>query len=380
MSDQRSSVQVETVDAVTSDSRRRGLTYLSTLDERLDGRSFRIARPGGDREMIFFGSCSYLGLETHPALVEGARAAAASHGTQFSSSRAFVSVGLYDTLEDLFRQIFRGHEVVISATTTLGHLAALPVLARPDDAILLDQQVHASVQTAAQVAKGQGTRLTVLPHNQVAPLERKIKSWRARHGRLWLAVDGVYSMFGNVPHLDSLIELMDRYPELHLYIDDAHGMSWAGELGCGLTLHRLGRLSERIVMATSLAKAFGCGGGVLVFGNPEWARLVRQCGGTLVFSGPIQPPVLGAAIASARLHASGEIHGYQRELQNKVRLADRELQTRGLPLLSTPGVPILFVPVGLPKGVYEILQRMMKDGFYLDAGVFPATPMKRGGV
>lgn len=173
-------------------------------------------------------------------------------------------------------------------------MAAVPVLVRPQDAILLDQQVHASVQTAAQLAKGQGAELAVIPHNHLGQLERRVRTLRARHERVWYLLDGVYSMFGNVPPLEELVALCEKYRQLHLYIDDAHGMSWAGDRGCGLTLSRLGRLGKRMVMATSLAKGFGCGGGVLVFGHAEWARLVRNCGGPMVFSGPFAKRITGA--------------------------------------------------------------------------------------
>ncbi len=380
MNESRPNPLIETVEPVVADAVRHRVAHLSTRDERLDGRTIRIARNGSVRDLVFFGSCSYLGLELHPALIAGAKAAAETHGCQFSSSRAYVSVGLYDELEELFARIFRGHPLIVSPTTTLGHMAALPVLLAPDDALILDQQVHASVQTAGRLAKHQGTHVTVVPHNNLDRLEGRLRRLRARHRRIWLAVDGVYSMFGDVPPLEQLTELMDSYPQLHLYIDDAHGMSWAGEMGCGLTLSRLGRLNDRMVMATSLAKGFGCGGGVLVFGREEWARQVRACGGPMVYSGPIQPPTLGAAIASAGLHVDGTLDAMQEELRCKTLWADQALRESGLPLLSNPGIPILFVPVGLPRRVYEILEAMMDDGFYLDAGVFPATPMTRGGV
>ena len=96
-----------------------------------------------------------------------------------------------------------------------------------------------------------------------------------------------------------------------------------------------GPLPQRTVMVASLAKAFSAGGAVLVFPDAETARLVRAFGSTLIFSGPLQPALLGAAIASARVHLSSEINTRQRRLMDRIRLFNDLAAARGLPLGST---------------------------------------------
>ena len=97
------------------------------------------------------------------------------------------------------------------------------------------------------------------------------------------------------------------------------------------------------MVVASLAKAFAAGGAVLVFPDAESARLVRTCGSTLIFSGPLQPALLGAGLASARVHLSAEIDERQAKLLERIRLFNRLAEERGLPLGSTAETPIRFV-------------------------------------
>ncbi|MEZ4464970.1 MAG: aminotransferase class I/II-fold pyridoxal phosphate-dependent enzyme [bacterium] len=108
-------------------------------------------------------------------------------------------------------QIFH-KPLLVSASTTLGHMAALPVLVRDEDAVILDLQVHHSVQTAAQLLKARGIPLHIIRHNDMDQfLELKIRHLQNRHRRIWYLADGVYSMFGDFAPMDRLTDLMNRY-------------------------------------------------------------------------------------------------------------------------------------------------------------------------
>ncbi|MDH5615277.1 MAG: hypothetical protein OEY62_01895, partial [Acidimicrobiia bacterium] len=98
----------------------------------------------GGRPLVNFGSCAYLGLNVDPRLKQGAIDAIRRFGPVFSSSTAYTSIDLYTLLEDRLAQMFGTGHIVLPATTTLGHLAALPVLVSPDDVVLIDTQSHAS--------------------------------------------------------------------------------------------------------------------------------------------------------------------------------------------------------------------------------------------
>lgn len=365
---------LDVLNQIMNDGLKKELTHQFTEDERLDGSAVNI---NGDA-LVNFGSCSYLGLEYHSALAQGVKEAVEQFGTQFSSSRAYLSIGLYRELETELTQIFE-NPVIATASTTLGHLAALPVLVGPDDAVVIDLQVHSSVQMAVQILKASKIKTFVVPHNDMNALEGKIKTLRDKHRKIWYLADGVYSMYGDYAPLDKLQKFLNEYKQFHLYIDDAHGMSWAGKNGVGYVRSQMEH-HERMVLVSSLNKSFASSGGVLVFPNEAMKKDVQNCGSTLIFSGPIQPPMLGAAIASAKLHQSEELKDYQEDLKHKIAFTNRRLRELNLPQFMESDSPLFFIPCGLPRYISNILQRMKKQGFFLNAASFPAVPMKKGGI
>ncbi len=362
------------LDEVVSEAAGRGLAMQTADDAPLDGRVISLA----GRERINFGSCSYLGLELDPRMREGVYAATARYGTQFSSSRAYVSAPPYLELEAQLDAMFGGHALLMP-TTTLGHLATLPVLVGSGDAAVLDQQVHASVQMAAGQLRLQGTTVEMIRHNRIDRLERMIERLAPRHKRIWFLADGVYSMFADFAPFAELRELLDRHEQLHLYIDDSHGVGWSGTHGRGPALEALG-MHERLVVAASLNKSFAAAGGAIVFPDPELRRRVRTTGGPMIFSGPVQPPMLGAALASARIHLSDELPVRQAALQERIALFDELAEEFCLPLATRDATPIRYVPLGLPRVVLDVVEGLMDDGFYTNYGAFPAVPMKHAGV
>jgi 7-keto-8-aminopelargonate synthetase-like enzyme len=330
------------------------------------------------RELVNFGSCSYLGLEVDTRVKRAAMEAIDRFGVHLSSSRTYLGLPLYEELEELLVTIFGG-PVQLAPSTTLAHLSALPTLIRADDAVVFDLQVHHSVQCALHQVRAQRTHVECIRHNDMARLEDRVRTLRAKHRRVWYLADGVYSMYGDLAPMAELNRLKREYPELHLYIDDAHGVGWCGRNGRGHVLESL-ESRERAVVAASLGKAFGVGGGALIFPDEIAKQRVRNCGGPMIFSGPLPPAVLGGAIASARLHASGEVHELQAELLRRIRHANQLAVAHGLPLVSAGDVPIRFVGVGLPQVAYAMIARLMEEGFYLNAATYPAVAMRKSGL
>jgi 7-keto-8-aminopelargonate synthetase-like enzyme len=133
-------------------------------------------------------------------------------------------------------------------------------------------------------------------------------------------------------------------------------------------------------VVTSLAKAFAAGGAVLVFPDAETARLVRACGSSLIFSGPLQPPLIGAGLASARIHLSAEINERQARVLERIRLFNRLAEARGVPVASKAETPIRFVGIGDNPATYRVAGELMKQGFYANTAVFPAVTAGKGGL
>jgi 7-keto-8-aminopelargonate synthetase-like enzyme len=365
---------LDIVDGAIHEALARGLVHLEAGDEQLDGRSIRI----GERPTLHFASCSYLGLELDPRLKQAAIEATQRYGTQFSSSRAYVSAPLYEELESLLDSLFEAHTVVAPGTT-LAHLAALPVLVAEDDAVILDHQVHQSVQLCVPQLRSQGTRVEFVRHGRVDKLESRIRRLVASHGRVWYLADGVYSMYGDFAPMKAIGWLLERYEQLHVYVDDAHGMSWRGRNGRGFAAEALDG-HPRSVVAVSLNKAFGAAGGALVFPDPALRQKVRNCGSTLMFTGPIQPPMLGAAVASARIHLSPEIGRLQQALLERIRFANRTAQELRVPLASPSEVPVRYVPLGPKKAALDMAEHLLANGVYMNPAGFPAVGSRHAGL
>ena len=353
-----------------------GVIRIRVEDVELAGDSVTV----DGKTLVNFGSCAYLGLNVDPRLKQGAIDAIERFGPVFSSSAAYTSVDLYTELEqDLTRMFGAGH-VVLPTTTTLGHLAALPVLVSPDDVVLVDAQSHASVHLATDVLRGRGISVTEVPHNDMLALERALEETsREGHCRIWYLGDGIYSMYGDVAPVREIAALIDRFPSLHVYLDDAHGFGWQGLHGRGYVLSQI-PLHERMVIAVSLAKSFGTGGAALLFADEETARRVWLAGGTLTFSGPIHPAELGAAVAAANIHLSAEHQERQVRLISQIGMVTDLLKKHRLPAVSLDPTPIWFIRMGRLSEAIELTRRLMKDGFYVNPAAFPAVPRGYGGI
>jgi 7-keto-8-aminopelargonate synthetase-like enzyme len=364
----------DTIDQIVTDGVNKGILHLYNEDESLKQNYIQLK----GKQVVNFGSCSYLGLEFDNRLKEAAKKAIDNYGTQFSESRAYVSVKLYEELEKNFNEIFDAH-CVVTPTTTLGHIACIPVLVCDSDAIIIDHQVYSSVQTAISIVKSRGVYTELIRHNRIDLLEERVKELRKKYNKIWYMADGIYSMFGDKSPVDEVYALMDKYSELNYYVDDAHGMSIYGKNGRGYVLENR-PFHPKMVLATSLAKAFATGGAVLVFPNYELARRVRTCGGPLITSGPMQPAQLGAAIAAAKIHLSPEITKLQTELKDRILFTNLMLGKYKLPIISQSDAAVFFVGVSLPKMGYNLIKRMLSNGYYLNLGIFPAVPIKNTGV
>ena len=352
-------------------------------EARSEGVIWRTSAGAAGRQVAFdgfqclnFGSCSYLGLHEHPALIEGTIEAVRRFGTQFSFSRAYLSSNLYEELESLL-EVITGRQVVVGASTTLCHLSALPVLVRDADAVIIDQFAHASLYMATETLGS--TTVTRVRHSRLAELEALIQELSRQHARVWYVFDGLYSMRGDFAPYAALRELLARYPQLHLYVDDAHATSCLGARGRGLALEALPD-DPRVIVTLSLNKAFSAAGGAIVVSEAKTKELIRLSGGTMSFSGPIQAPMLGAAVASARVHLQPEFAALQDELQQKVLLAREVAAELGIHLIADDVTPIFMLPYEAAPQARAAVRAFWDEGFYVCPVTFPAVPISHPGV
>ena len=329
------------------------------------------------KRLLNFGSCSYLGLESRPELRDGVLRALDEYGTQFSFSRAYLQCSLYLELEALLEQI-AGRPVMVTPTTSLGHMAALPILVRDSDAMIIDQFAHASLQTAVQLLPN--VPLSILRHNRMDQLDAQLTEHRRNHrGLVWYIADGLYSMLGDFAPFAELKQLLDRHDNLRLYLDDAHAVSWLGRHGRGAALDHFAS-DERVVVALSLNKAFSAAGGALALPNRELVDRMRRCGGPMLFSGPIQPPMLGAALASARLHLSDELPHMQAQLAERLQVTVKAIARAKVALTTGTSSVIFQAQCDSPRATFAAAKALQARGFYSCICTFPAVPMSRPGI
>ncbi len=366
---------LDTIDVLFTDAKDKGIMHLvSDITEVSDGKI-----PAFGRGLLNFGTCGYLGLELDQRLKDGAGDFAQRYGTQLSLSRGFLSSGINEQLEDYLSLMFDGQPVITYSSTSSAHISIIPTLVQHDDAVILDQQVHMSVQTATQLLRQKGVPIEMIRHSNMEMLERQIEVLSKKNKKIWYMIDGVYSMYGDLAPMDSILQLLDKYEQLHIYVDDAHGMGWYGKNGTGYIHHKAPK-HPKIILLTTLGKGFGVTGGVAVFPDAETRRKVRVFGGPLVYSHPLAPPIIGAAIASAKIHLSNEIYTFQDQLHENIAYCNELLSKTDLTVISDPLTPIRLLAMGHPKVTGNMVKRLMNDGFFVSPALFPAVSMKNSGV
>ena len=339
------------------------------------GRTIRI----NGKSHYHFGTTGYLGLEQDQRLKIAAIDAIQKYGTQFPLSKSYISHPLYASLEEKVGEMYR-NPVIITKNSTLGHVAVIPTAVRDEDGVILDHQVHWSVQNATQLLKVRGVPVEMIRHNNLEMLEDKIKQLSNKCEKIWYMADGVYSMYGDYAPVTELMDLSNKYPQLHIYFDDVHGMSWNGENGTGYIKSILRDLPENVLLFGTLSKTFGASGAVAVTSDKALHSKIKTFGGPLTFSAQLEPASVGAAIASADIHLSPEIYRFQAELQAGIKYFNSLLENTELPLINKNTSPVFYIGTGMPITGYNFVQRLLKEGFYVNLGIYPAVPVKNTGV
>ena len=366
---------IDTLNTIAEDAKSKGVIQLDTEDEGFTGRVIRIK----GKDLLHFGTTGYLGLELDQRLKDAAIDAINKFGTQFPLSRSYISHPLYHQLEEKLTLMFK-LPVLVMKNSTLGHMGVIPSIVRDEDSVVLDHHVHWSVQNAALLLKNRGVRIDMIRHNNMDMLEDKIKELSAGGGKVWYFADGIYSMFGDVAPIEQLKALCARYPQLYLYFDDVHGMSWIGRNGTGFVLDQFADLPENVFIFSTLSKSFGASGGMLITSNRPYFNKIKNFGGPLTFSAQLEPASVGAAIASADIHLSKEIYELQADLHERIKYCNDLLAKTSLPLVERNDCPVFYIGTGAPAVGYNYINKLYNAGFYANMGIFPAVPVKKTGV
>ncbi|POM10892.1 aminotransferase [Pseudomonas sp. WP001] len=294
----------------------------------------RITLKNGDTFTEFV-SCSYLGLEAHPVLIEAAHQALRTAGLHLSASRSAMRPVYLPQLESLLSEIYKGCGVCVFTSTSSVHLGVLPLLGsnslkgypiRKRAHWLMDKTAHASMQVLRGILQQFG-EVSRVQSTDPESMNVALKSCAERQETPILLIDGIGSMSGLVPiaQLSRQLEKAGGY----LYVDDAHGISITGCHGAGYALAALdNQLPHNVILAGSLSKAFGGAGGFVVVRDPQDIPSIQTLANPLVFGHSIMVPMLAANVAAAKIHLSDEIDRLQKRLWANVRQFDSLTQNR----------------------------------------------------
>lgn len=352
-----------------------GQSLLNTEGDLITGNKINIENKG---EFLNFSFCDYLGITSDKRVLEGAIDAIKKNGVYTAISRSFLKLNLYKEAEEIVSQIF-GKPVLILSKTTLSHLTVLPLLINRNDAVILDHQVHTTVRIATDMLKGYGIHIETIRHSDLTALEERIKDLSSKHEGIWYLVDGIYSMFGDGFPAEGLETLLNKYEKFHLYVDDAHGMSWTGKNGSGFALSKMA-YHPKMFLVTTAGKGFGAGGSIVVCPNEEIYKKILYVGVTLMFTSPVEPPTLGAIIASAKIHLSDEINQRQHELESLMKYFYQSANQLDIPLIDSTLTPIAMVGTGKPELAEEIGRSLFKEKIHVTGAIYPAVPYNNSGI
>ncbi|MBZ9650873.1 aminotransferase class I/II-fold pyridoxal phosphate-dependent enzyme [Psychroflexus montanilacus] len=366
---------LDTVVSVMTNAKESGAIHLYAEGKQMNGRQVQIK----GKKLFHFGTTGYLGLEQDQRLKQGAIEAIQNYGTEFPLSKSYISHPLYAELESLMTDIY-GHPVVITKNSTLGHFGVIPSVVNDGDGVILDHQVHWSVQSAVAPLKLRSVPVEMIRHNNLDMLEDKLKKLQSKCHKIWYMADGMYSMYGDYAPIEELMMLCDKYPQLHIYFDDVHGMSWKGKHGSGYVMSILEKLPDRVILFGTMSKTFGASGAVMVCKDKNLQQRVKNFGGPLTFSVQLEPGSVGAAIASAKIHLSDEIYALQDELAERISYFNQCLSQTDLPLIVDNDSPVFYIGAGMPETGFNLMNRLMRLGFYVNIGFFPAVPVKNTGM
>lgn len=249
-----------------------------------------------DREYINFSSNDYLGLANHPAVVESFQEAAKSFGVGAGASH--LVVGHQQAHHDLEQSLadFTGRQrAIVFSSGYMANLGVISALLSQDDAVLQDKLNHASLIDGARLS---GAKFLRYRHNDLDHLQQQLTK-TIESSRTLLAVDGVFSMDGDMPPLDQLAEICSAN-QIALMVDDAHGFGWLGDSGAGVSDYfNLSQDQLPILMGT-LGKAIGVSG-AFVAGSEALIESLIQYSRSYIYTTALPPACAVAAQQSLKI-------------------------------------------------------------------------------
>ena len=317
------------------------------------------------KDVLMFGSNSYLGLSDDPRLKEAAIEAIRKYGTSCSGSRFLNgTLDIHLALEEKLAALVGKEEAVTYSTGFQVNLGVVSCLGFKDGYIFLDALDHACIIDGSRLSF---SRVLKFPHNDVEALEKKMQMAPLEAPKL-IVVDGVYSMEGDIAPVPQLVELCEKY-NASLMIDDAHGLGVMGDHGRG-TANHFGLTDKVELIMGTFSKSFGSLGGFIA-GDHEVLNFLKHNSRSLIFSASM-PPANVAAVSRAIDIMLSEPERLE-HLWALTRHAHAEFKARGFDIGPTQS-PIIPLFVRDLNKCLTAVKMALDEGVFITPVIPPAVP------
>jgi glycine C-acetyltransferase len=327
---------------------------------------------GRDREMIAMASNNYLGLNTRPEIVKATKEAIDAYGTGMGGSR-FLS-GTYDLVVELERQLAEFKQCEDAMVFTTGYQAnvgTISALMRPGDTVFMDRLCHASIVDGCRLA---GCTVRPFRHNDADHLASLLSRYAGEAQGKLVAVEGVFSMDGDMALLPQIVKLARQY-DARMLVDEAHATGVIGSGGRG-TIEHFGLGDQVDIVVGTFSKALAAAGGFLV-SSREVVNYVRHYARSYIFSASPTPATVATALAALDI--------VRKEPQLRDRLRDnvchfhRGLKSLGFQVYPDPPQSgIMTIVVGADNTVRGVSKSVYEAGLFVGSAAYPAVPKNEG--
>jgi glycine C-acetyltransferase len=316
-------------------------------------------------EVINFCANNYLGLSSHPRVVNAAKKAIDTHGYGMSSVRFICGTqDIHKELEQKISTFLGTEDTILYAAAFDANGGVFEPLLNDQDAIISDELNHASIIDGVRLCKAQRMRYK---HNDMADLEEQLKQTANLRQRI-IVTDGVFSMDGTIAKLDEICALADKYKAL-IMIDECHASGFMGATGRGTHEYRnvFGKID---IITGTLGKALGGAMGGFTSGKKEIIEILRQRSRPYLFSNSLAPSIVGASIEVINLLSEStalrdKLWANTQYFREKITAAGFEIKPGEHPI-----VPIMLYEAKLAQ---EFAAKLMNEGIYVIGFFYPVV-------
>ena len=318
------------------------------------------------KEVVNFCANNYLGLSSHPKVIEAAKNAIDSHGFGMSSVRFICGTqDIHKELEQKLSAFLGTEDTILYAAAFDANGGVFEPLFDAQDAIISDELNHASIIDGVRLCKAQRYRYK---HDDMADLEKQLQETQQLRHRI-IVTDGAFSMDGTIAQLDKICDLADKYNAL-VMIDECHCSGFLGKTGRGTHEHHnvMGRVD---IITGTLGKALGGASGGFTAGPKEVIDILRQRSRPYLFSNTLAPSIVGASIAV--LDMLTETTELRDKLENNTKYFREKMTDAGFDIKSGvhPIVPVMLYDAQLSQ---DFAAKMLEEGIYVIGFYYPVVP------